>query len=144
MNNHRFVILELAVRHLKPAMILFSVFILFRGHNYPGGGFIAALMAGSGMVLEAITRMNTTDHKRLSKRSVDFISSGLSIILLSAITGPLAGKPILTGLWGEIDLPLLPSLKAGTPLLFDTGVYFIVTGVMVIVFIEILEELEWK
>ncbi len=137
-----FVILKLAVKHLKPVMLVFSVFILLRGHSYPGGGFIAGLMAGSGLVLDGIVNDVAEIHKKMTLKPRFLIATGLLCTFLSGISGLLVTNSLLKGLWFSVSKPL--TMHIGTPLLFDLGVYFVVTGMLVLIMFSIVEELEWK
>ena len=136
------IILQLAAKYLKPLFIIFSVFVLLRGHNAPGGGFIGGLLAASGILFYAFA--HGTDKlfsSYLKPRS--FLILGIILIFTSGVAGFLKFKPVFTGLWTEIDVGLM-QLKLGTPLLFDTGVYFIVLGSLLTITMSIIEELEWK
>jgi multicomponent Na+:H+ antiporter subunit B len=139
-----FLILKLAVKHLKPVMLVFSVFILLRGHSYPGGGFIAGLMAGSALVLDGISNDVSEIQQRMVLKPRLLIAIGLLCVFLSGSIGLLISNTLLLGIWMNFKLPWLGSIKIGTPLLFDVGVYFVVTGILVMIMFSIVEELEWK
>lgn len=136
-------IFELAAKYLRPLLLAFSLFVLFRGHNAPGGGFIGGLLAGSGFFLYAMAFGIEKGRKKLISQPFISLMIGFILVFTSATAGLLTGNPLLTGLWTTISLAFI-DLKVGTPLLFDIGVYFIVTGVTVIITFLILEELQWK
>lgn len=119
-------LLPTAARIVVPVQIICSVYLLLRGHNLPGGGFIAGLVMGSALVLRVMV-----DPKREPKVDLMVLAgAGLLVALGSAVLPWVAGRAFFTGMWGgEIWLPLIGSLKLGTPLLFDIGVYLVVTGV---------------
>jgi multicomponent Na+:H+ antiporter subunit B len=118
--------LPAACRLMVPAMAVFSIYLLLRGHNLPGGGFIGGLVLASALVLRAMV-----DPKREPK--IDLIAltgTGLLVALGSAVLPLFTGRTFFTGLWGgEIWLPMVGKLKIGTPMFFDIGVFIVVTGV---------------
>jgi multicomponent Na+:H+ antiporter subunit B len=126
MNDLHHSILPAAIRLVVPVQYVFSVYLLLRGHNLPGGGFIGGLVLASALVLRAMV-----DPKRAPKFDLIALSGiGLLTALASAMMPLLFGRTFFTGLWGgEIWLPALGKLKLGTPLLFDIGVFLVVTGV---------------
>ena len=137
-------IAQLTSRYLLPVMIAISIIVFFRGHHQPGGGFIAALIATSGIIFNAMVTETKTAYRRLFFDPVILMASGMSFCFLSAAAGPLTGRPLFYGYWAEIKLPLLNKISLGTPLLFDAGVYFVVTGALMMVFLLIMEEIAWK
>lgn len=126
MNDHHCSILPSAARLVVPVQVVFSIYLLLRGHNLPGGGFIGGLVLASALVLSTMV-----DPKRAPKFDLIALSGiGLLVALGSAVMPWLVGRTFFTGLWGgEIWLPALGKLKLGTPLLFDIGVFLVVTGV---------------
>jgi len=126
MNDLRQSLLPAAARLMVPVQCAFSIYLLLRGHNLPGGGFIGGLVLASALVLRAMV-----DPARAPKFDLIILSGiGLLIALLSATMPWLGGGTFFTGLWGgEIWLPTLGKVKLGTPLLFDIGVFLVVTGV---------------
>lgn len=129
--------LPAASRLMVPAMIAFSVFLLLRGHNLPGGGFIGGLVLASALVLRTMV-----NPARAPKFDLIVLSGiGLLVALVSACLPLLTGRTFFTGLWGgEIWLPTLGKLKLGTPLLFDIGVFLVVTGVTAKLLLVLMEQ----
>jgi multicomponent Na+:H+ antiporter subunit B len=126
MNAPRQSMLPAACRLVVPSMAVLSVYLLLRGHNLPGGGFIGGLVLASALVLRTMV-----DSKREPKIDLITLSGvGLLVALASAALPLLTGRTFFTGLWGgEIWLPAIGKLKLGTPLLFDIGVFIVVTAV---------------
>lgn len=122
------IILETATRFLMPMMLLFSVFLLLRGHNLPGGGFVGGLMAASafGLYSFAFSPREARLLLRVDPRSL--IGFGLLLALASGAIPVFMGEPFLTGQWEIFTLPEWGSVKLGTPMLFDTGIYLLVMG----------------
>lgn len=122
-------ILKIAAQYLRWIFISFAVVALFRGHNHPGGGFIGGLLAGLAIVYRGFAYNAFQVKEKLSDRPEKYIATGLAAILLSFLPSFLLGKPLMTGVWFTLPLPFTDGLKLGTPFLFDTGVFFGVTGV---------------
>lgn len=133
------IILRTATRLLLPLLLLFSLFLLFRGHNEPGGGFAGGLVAASAFALYSISHSSNAARRVLRINPELLIPFGLLLALLSGIPSVLNGLPFLTGLWGTIRLPGRIEFEFGTPILFEYGVYFLVTGVALLI-IFALEE----
>lgn len=138
-------ILKMAIPVLKPLFIMVSVWLLIRGHNYPGGGFIAGLIAGSSFILEYLAFDSSVLTRGRRNQAMVFVIVGILFLLASAVTGLIASDYLLEGLWSWIHIPELEfTLRIGTPLLFNFGVYFSITGFIHIVFTSMMEEWIWK
>lgn len=133
-------ILRAATRYLLPVLLLFSVFLLFIGHNKPGGGFIGGLMAAAAMVLSALAFGTATARRLLPIASQHLLGVGLLTAAASGIWGMFSGGPFLTSAWGEIVLPGWNPIPVGTPLLFDVGVYLTVIGAVLTMLLALAEE----
>ena len=123
------VILNTATRVLVALMLLFSVYMLLRGHNEPGGGFIGGLIAAVGFALYAMAHGTAAARRalRLDPRSVAVL--GLAVAGLSGLAAALAGAPFMTGQWRFFgDDAGGKGLSVSTVLLFDVGVYLVVVG----------------
>jgi len=136
----RSLILSTTAQLLLPLMLLFSVFLLLRGHNEPGGGFIGGLVASTAFALYALAYDVKQARETLRVDPHALIAAGLLVALMSGLLPVVAGKPFLTGLWIGRELPVLG--KAGTPLLFDMGVYLAVLGVMLMILFALAEQPE--
>jgi multicomponent Na+:H+ antiporter subunit B len=120
-------ILSTGTKILLPILLLFSVFMLLRGHHEPGGGFVGGLIASMAFALYIIA--NGISHARqiFPLRPNLFIIGGLLLSLSSGVIALFLGKPAFTGIWSSFELPVIGPIS--TPLLFDIGVYFVVLGV---------------
>ena len=134
----RSAILSTAVRYLLPLQLLFAFFVLARGHNEPGGGFIAGLVVAAGFALLAIAQDVRTAQAVLRFEPRSFIAVGLLTVLVSALISLLAGMPAMTGLWSSVQVPVIG--KLGTPFLFDVGVFLAVLGVTLLIIFSLMEE----
>src|SRR5690554_6814992 len=128
-------ILQTATRYLLPILLLFSVFLLLRGHYFPGGGFVGGLVASIAFVLHSIAYGTQNTLKILHFNPMSFITAGLSLSTLSMFLPVLFGYPVMTGLWWEQSLPVIGSV--GTSLFFDIGVYLVVIGVVLTILFTI-------
>jgi multicomponent Na+:H+ antiporter subunit B len=133
-------ILHMATRLLMPLLLMFSLFLLVRGHNQPGGGFTAGLVAAAAWGLYALAYDGRAARKALRIRPRMLIGLGLSSILISGLFGLFSGDPFLTGKWAKIYFGKIGSFDMGTPLLFDFGVYLAVIGVTLTIIFALEEE----
>jgi multicomponent Na+:H+ antiporter subunit B len=123
-------ILRTTTRLLVPLMLLFSIFLLFRGHNEPGGGFIGGLVAAGAYALYAVSYGTTQARRALYFDPRSVVAFGVGLALLSGLSSVVVGLPYQTGLW--YDLYLTPDLEVhlSNILFFDIGVYLAVVGVV--------------
>ena len=121
-------ILKTATRLLVGLILVFSVYLLLRGHHSPGGGFAGALVAGTGFALFAISEgaQPVRQALRVEPRLLTII--GLLIALGAGAAAAIRSKPFLTGLWWEVAYEGGEKMSIGTPLIFDIGVYLTVLG----------------
>lgn len=136
----RSLILITAARLLTPLLLLFSVFLLLRGHNEPGGGFAGGLVASAAFILLAISRDPAAARRALRVEPQILIGAGLLVAIAAGVLGLLFGDPLLTGQWLEIPLPGEGDLELGTPLMFDVGVYLVVLGATLTMVLTLAEE----
>jgi multicomponent Na+:H+ antiporter subunit A len=123
-----------AARLLMPLLLLFSLFLLLRGHNQPGGGFVGGLVAAAAFVLYAIAFGVQRAREALRVRPLTLLGVGLLVALASGVPAVVQGQPFLTALWMPGPLPL------GTPALFDAGVFLVVTGVVLMMIFSLAEK----
>jgi len=133
-------ILSTATRFLLPLLLLFSIFVLLRGHDHPGGGFIGGLIAAAGFALNAIAFGVRRSRRTLRANPRILIATGLATALGSGVFGLVGGRPFMTAYWVMLKIPLLEALAVGTPLLFDGGVYLVVLGATLTIIFSLAEE----
>lgn len=133
-------ILRTASRFLMTLLLVFSLFLLMRGHNEPGGGFVGGLVAASAFSLYTLAYGADMARRLLRIEPRQLIGVGLFTAALSGVPALLLGQPFLTGQWGEIHVPGFHTLPIGTPLLFDVGVYLVVLGVTLMIILSLAEE----
>lgn len=120
--------LRLLNRILTPVLLLLAIYLLLRGHNLPGGGFIAGLMAAAAFELQILSRGHNSVRRAIGPYLNSGIGLGLAIAICSGIAGLLKGT-FFKSLWFELHLPLLGDLTLGTPVVFDLGVFLVVASV---------------
>ncbi len=128
-------ILQTATRYLLPILLLFSVFLLLRGHYYPGGGFVGGLVASIAFVLHSFANGTDASMKLLGRKPLSLLPIGLGIAAFSVVLPMFWGLPPMTGLWLKSTFPIVGSL--GTALFFDLGVYLVVVGVVLTILFTI-------
>jgi multicomponent K+:H+ antiporter subunit A len=135
-DRHPMVLVTLS-RPLLPVALLVAVYLLLRGHNEPGGGFVAGLVTGIALILQYLasgTRW-TQDRLRVSYRLL--LSVGLGIALATGVLPWLWREPFLASAHGHLHLPLLGDIHWGTALLFDIGVFVTVVGAVTLMLAEL-------
>jgi multicomponent Na+:H+ antiporter subunit B len=135
---HRSLILPAVARHMIPLLLIFSVFLLFRGHNEVGGGFVGGLVAAAGLMLYGLANSFNALSRALPAEPRIFVTVGLLLAGLSGLFSLLQGLPFMTGLWAPGAVPVIG--KLGTPLLFDTGVYLLVVGIVLWMMLTFAED----
>lgn len=123
------IILRAGTRYLAGLLLLFSLYMLLRGHNQPGGGFIGGLTGATGFVLYAIACGTQDARKALRLEPNNIAMAGLGIALLAGLIAAVFGDALFTGQWlfiGETEDD--KGLPLSTVLVFDIGVYLVVFG----------------
>lgn len=128
-------LLRTTVRLIIPLTLLFSLFVLLRGHNEPGGGFVGGLVASAAFALYSLS-IGVEEAQRSLKFAPQTIATlGLTLALAAGVMPLFDGRPFLSSMWVDVPTPFGYPLTLGTTLLFDMGVYFAVIGtVLLIVF----------
>jgi len=132
------IIFKATTRMVTPLLLAFSVFMLLRGHNEPGGGFIGGLLAVAAFALYALVFSAREGRGLLGVRPRSLIGVGLMLAITSGCLAWLTGQPFMHGLWLPLEFPA--ELKVGTVLLFDIGVYLVVTGSALLVLLTLGED----
>jgi multicomponent Na+:H+ antiporter subunit B len=124
----RSLILLTVARGILPISTLFALFLLLRGHNEPGGGFIAGLVTASAIVLQAIAFGTARTRERLTPLLRPMAWVGLLVAAGSGLIAVLAGDPYLTHYHAYLPLPGGGAYHLSTTLVFDIGVYLVVVA----------------
>lgn len=128
---NRSVLLEVLTRTLHPTIVVVSVYLLVAGHERPGGGFAAGLVAALGLALRYLAGGLLELRVASPVDPGPLLGAGLAIAAGYAAAGVVAaGSPLHSTSW-SLDLPLLGHLKVSSSLIFDVGIYLIVIGLAV-------------
>lgn len=127
------VILKTATRLMVGMILVFAAYLLLRGHHEPGGGFIAALVAGTGFALLAIAEGADKVRRAVRVRPATIAFTGLGLAIIAGLPALFASRPFLTGMWWEVA----PKLSVGTPLVFDIGVFLAVLGAILAILLAL-------
>ncbi|MEJ8836150.1 monovalent cation/H+ antiporter subunit A [Ramlibacter sp. AN1133] len=131
-------LLRMAAGFLLPLALAVSLSIFWRGHNLPGGGFIAGLVTAAALVLQAMAMGQAETEARLggdmARRLTGCIVAGLGVAALTGAGALAFGRPFLTSAHAHPVLPLLGEAGLATAALFDLGVYATVVGATLLLF----------
>lgn len=131
-------ILRTGALTVLPLQLLFSVFLLLRGHDEPGGGFIGGLVASGALALY-LYAFGVDSLKRLLRVSPkDVLAAGLLLGVAASIPAVFLGQSFFTAQWLEVSLGN-NLIKLSTVLVFDIGVYLTVIGTLVTMFTALAE-----
>lgn len=121
-------ILSVVAKGLLPLALLISAYIFLRGHNLPGGGFIAGLITAVALILQYFAHGVTWVIARNKIEYQSLVVSGLMIALLTGIAPLLWDYPFLTSWFDYFTLPVIGKFELTSALMFDLGVYLTVVG----------------
>ncbi len=124
-------ILSTATRILMPLILLLSIFVFWRGHNEPGGGFIGGLLAATAFALVEKAEGLAAARRALRFRPQSIAAFGLGCALVSGVWGGLQYGYFLKGVWPFLTIGPdgeKSGLPFGSIFLFDLGVYLVVLG----------------
>ncbi len=128
-------LLTMVARILLPPALLFAAYLFFRGHNLPGGGFVAGLMTAATIILQYVATGRARVYAPVEAQRL--IGWGLALAAITGIGALMAGMPFLTSTFGHIEIPLLGHFEASTASLFDLGVFLVVAGVTLTILLAI-------
>ena len=131
------VVLATFARLLLPLALLVAVFILLRGHNLPGGGFIAGLITAVALIMQYLANGIAWTRPRISGRLHPLIGIGLLVATLTGLASWHFGYPFLTSAHGHVHVPLVGDLELASAMLFDIGVLMVVVGITLVILIRL-------
>ena len=131
-------ILRTAARLLLVLLLVLAVFVLMRGHNEPGGGFIGGLLAAGGVAIYQLACGVEKARSLLRIEPRTLAGLGLLVALAGGMVSLFSGETFLAGVWASWELPGVG--KLGTPLLFDLGVFLLVIGAVLTILFTLDEE----
>lgn len=128
--RHRSILLEVVVRLTFHAVIVVSLYLLFAGHNLPGGGFAGGLVAGLALVGRYLAGGRYELGAALPLGAGTILGAGLFVAAGAAVVPLAFGLPPLTSTYWEAEVWLLGEISFVTSTIFDIGVYLIVIGLV--------------
>ncbi len=135
-------ILDVGSRAVFHTVLVVAVYLLCSGHNAPGGGFIAGLVAGAAFVLlDAANDFDPAARRGRLPPEV-LLGAGLAVAAATGLTSLAAGATFLESDFVSLSLPGFGTVKATTALVFDVGVFLLVLGMVLAVVDRLGEEPE--
>lgn len=131
------VMLAMLMRPLLPLALAVSVFVLLRGHNLPGGGFIAGLVAAVAVMLQYLAGGLDFAAARIRIDYVRAIAAGLAIAVATGLGSWFFGRPFMTSAFGYVDPPLVDKFEIASAMAFDIGVFVVVLSGILLVLTEL-------
>jgi multicomponent K+:H+ antiporter subunit A len=131
------IMLAMLMRPLLPLALVVAFHILLRGHNLPGGGFIAGLITGVVLILQYLAVGIDVTAARLRIDHVRLFGAGLGIAAATGLASMAFGLPFLTGTHGYVGIPLVGPVHLATALVFDLGIYLVVVATVLMVLTEL-------
>ncbi|AGA90562.1 NADH:ubiquinone oxidoreductase subunit 5 (chain L)/multisubunit Na+/H+ antiporter, MnhA subunit [Thioflavicoccus mobilis 8321] len=132
-DNRHPLIMAVLSRPLLPLALTVAVFILLRGHNSPGGGFIAGLVAALGLILQLLASGIAWTEARLRLRWFPLIGVGILLAAGTGLASLLFQRPFLTSATLHPHVPVLGDLELASALVFDIGVFLVVLGTVMLI-----------
>ena len=131
------VMLKQMSRPLLPLALMISVYIFLRGHNLPGGGFIAGLVTAIALLIQYIASGVTWTQQRIHMRYHNLIGLGLFFATIGGAGSLAWGYPFLTSAFTYLDWPVVGKFEVASALVFDLGVYLTVVGAALLALISL-------
>ncbi|NCO17225.1 MAG: DUF4040 domain-containing protein, partial [Alphaproteobacteria bacterium] len=130
-------LLVVTTRMILPIAVMVAVFFFLRGHNEPGGGFIAGLVVAIALVMHYMASGFAWSQARRAFSYHSLIAAGVLIAAGTGVGSWLLGRPFLTSAFGYVRVAPLEPFELATAMLFDTGVFFAVLGAVMLVLASI-------
>jgi multicomponent K+:H+ antiporter subunit A len=127
------VVLAVIARIMLPLALLVAVYLFLRGHNLPGGGFIAALVVGTALILQYLSDGSAMAQTRIGWRYRMIVGIGILIAVITGAGSFMLGYPFLTTSFTYVTLPVIGKFELATAMLFDLGVFVTVVATVVII-----------
>ena len=129
----RTLVLRTGVASVFHTALVFSLFLLFAGHNAPGGGFVGGLVAGAALVLRYLDGGSAGVGVTVRLEAPALLGAGLALAGLTGTASLVAGESFLESAKATLEVPVLGEVHVSSSLPFDVGVYLVVVGVVLMV-----------
>lgn len=130
-------IMQTLTRLLFPLMLLVAVFVFLRGHNLPGGGFIAGLVAAVALISQYLANGIDWTNARIKANMHIVIAFGLTAAVVTGVVAMLLSYPFLTSTFTYLKWPLVGKFEVASAMAFDLGVFLVVVGATVLILVEL-------
>lgn len=129
--------LSMMMRPLLPLAMTVSVFVFMRGHNVPGGGFVAGLITGVALVMQYLANGIAVTQPLMPRNPPRLLALGLFLAAGIGLASLFHGRPFLTSAHGHVHLPWIGNVELATAMVFDLGVFVVVVTVVLTVLSEL-------
>jgi len=130
-------LLATLARLLLPLALLAAIFLFLRGHNLPGGGFIAGLVTAAALIVQYLANGVAWTHARLPWNLHALVGLGLLAATLTGLASLAFGYPLLTSTFGHWRWPVVGEIELASAMAFDLGVYLVVVGATLLILIHL-------
>lgn len=124
--------LVMASRLALPLALTVGIYLFLRGHNQPGGGFIAALVVSIAFLLQYLAAGHAWSDRRRAFDEQPMIAAGVLVAMATGLGAVVLGAPFLTSWFDYFSLPLIGKFELASAMLFDTGVFLTVLGAVML------------
>jgi multicomponent K+:H+ antiporter subunit A len=131
------VMLVVGARLLLPMALMVAIYLFLRGHNQPGGGFVAGLVVSVAIVLQYLASGIGWTQQRMRLDFHPVIASGILVAGLTGVGAWLFGRPFLTSWYDYFEWPVLGEFELASAMLFDTGVFLTVVGAVLLILVNL-------
>jgi multicomponent Na+:H+ antiporter subunit A len=131
---------ELVDRWLVKVSVIVAVYITFRGHNAPGGGFAGGLIVGAAFVLRYLTGRTLTIARRPLQHPSRLMGLGLLLAIVTVLAPLVVGSAALESHIWKLSIPAIGEVKFVSSTFFDLGVFFVVIGVVLMILVSLGSE----
>ena len=129
--------LRMMMQPLLPLALAVALYIFLRGHNLPGGGFVAGLVVAVALLLQYLASGIAVARARLRTDFVRLLGLGLGLCVLTGAGSFALGRPFLTSAHGHVALPFIPSFELASAMAFDLGIMLVVIAALVLTLAEL-------
>lgn len=131
---------RLLILLVLPLIVLFGIHLFLRGHDLPGGGFVAGITLTMALVVLYMAAGARWVEARLRVTPARWIGAGLLLAIATGLSAVVLGQPFLTSYHGQWRLPVLGSISLNSAMLFDLGVFAVVTGASVLILVVLAHQ----
>lgn len=131
------VIMATLTQLLLPLALLVAAFILLRGHNLPGGGFIAGLVTAVALIMQYLAHGGVHMRARLSGATQPVIAAGLALAVFTGLASWAFDHPFLTSTFGHLHWPVVGDFELASAMVFDLGVFLVVVGATLLILVNL-------